>query len=400
VTTSVVVLSYQPGDWLAECLASVRDQADEVVVVDNGSPGAAVSGIARAAGAKVIRSSVNVGFAGGINRGARAASGDLIAWLNDDAVAAPGWLAHAEAVLADSAVAAVTPKVVRRGWYREVVLADERHPSPGDARVLGRQVRSVRVDGRDVLADVVGAGVHQLESEPGRPDQRWRWSAPGQPFYVPIPGVDHADDVEINGTAAPGGAVCRVLNKAGSYLRADGILGDYGDETPDDGRFDVAAERFFASGTALVMSGDTWRRVGELPEAFFAYCEDADWSWRARLAGLRLVYDPAAVVEHRVSATSQGSVSPRFRRMAVRNRVLCQVRNAPLGVASGAVRRLVAAGPADGARRDLLRRLPWALRSRRMLAGAWELSPAAVWNRWADADVTWDTSPSRVDARS
>ena len=39
VSASVVVVSYRPGDWLLSCLKSVVGQADEVVLVDNGSEG-------------------------------------------------------------------------------------------------------------------------------------------------------------------------------------------------------------------------------------------------------------------------------------------------------------------------------------------------------------------------
>ena len=67
-----------------------------------------------------------------MNLGLRSARGDLIALLNDDATAGPGWLASAAAVLADSAVAAVTPKVLLAGWYREVQLADEPLEGTGD----------------------------------------------------------------------------------------------------------------------------------------------------------------------------------------------------------------------------------------------------------------------------
>ncbi|MGH9120978.1 MAG: glycosyltransferase family 2 protein, partial [Acidimicrobiales bacterium] len=110
--TSVVVLSYRPGNWLEACLASVVDQADEVIVVDNGSEGSAASAIAKEAGAVVVRSGSNLGFAGGVNLGLAQARGEIVALLNDDAVAGPGWLAAAEKVLADPTVAAVTPKVL------------------------------------------------------------------------------------------------------------------------------------------------------------------------------------------------------------------------------------------------------------------------------------------------
>ena len=42
MTTSVIVVSYQTHLWLEQSLASVVGEADEVILVDNGSPGGAV----------------------------------------------------------------------------------------------------------------------------------------------------------------------------------------------------------------------------------------------------------------------------------------------------------------------------------------------------------------------
>ena len=173
------------------------------------------------------------------------------------------------------------------------------------------------------------------------------------------------------------------------------MLGDHGDETPDDDRWDQPAERFYASGTALVARADTFARIGPLAEPMFAYYEDGDWSWRARLAGLRLLYDPAARVEHRHSATSGGAVNPFVRRLAERNRLLCLLRNAPPAVARMALQRAVRDGSVEQGRPTLLRRVPWALASRRRLARSWAVDPADVWTRWAGADASWDRSPAR-----
>ena len=145
---SVVVVSYRPGDWLAPCVASVLAQADEVVVVDNGSEGALASAVASSMGAQVVRSTANLGFSGGVDLGLRRAQGQVVGLLNDDAVAGPNWIESARGVLADPAVAAVTPKVVLDGLFGEVLLDDEPWLAPGDARPLGRQLRSVTVGGR------------------------------------------------------------------------------------------------------------------------------------------------------------------------------------------------------------------------------------------------------------
>ncbi|MGH9122057.1 MAG: glycosyltransferase family 2 protein, partial [Acidimicrobiales bacterium] len=189
--------------------------------------------------------------------------------------------------------------------------------------------------------------------------------------------------------------VCRLVNKAGSYLRPDGVLGDLGSEAPDDGRFDSGGERFFASGTALVARASTFRTLGGLAEPLFAYYEDGDWSWRARLAGLRVVYDPSSVVTHRQSATSGGAVHSWVRVLARRNKVLVLVRNAPGQVFGDLLRQDLRCGPQEGARRATLAKLPWALSSRRRLSRKWKLSPEEVWSAWAGVDNSWDTGPYR-----
>ena len=92
---SLVVVAWNGADRLERSLpALVREleDGDELIVVDNdsadGSPEVAERLAPRAT---VIRSGANLGFAGGCNRGADAATGDLIVLLNQDSVVAPGF---------------------------------------------------------------------------------------------------------------------------------------------------------------------------------------------------------------------------------------------------------------------------------------------------------------------
>jgi N-acetylglucosaminyl-diphospho-decaprenol L-rhamnosyltransferase len=57
------------------------------------------------------------------------------------------------------------------------------------------------------------------------------------------------------------------------------------------------------SGSCLLTSRDVLRRVGPLDEAYFLFNEDVDWCRRAADAGLRVYYDPAAVVVHHIGAS-------------------------------------------------------------------------------------------------
>lgn len=390
--STVIIVSYRPGDWLRPCLDSVIDEADEVIVVDNASASSVATTIARGAGARVLRSPRNLGFAGGVALALPEVRGDMVAVLNDDAAARPGWLAAAAEVLEDPSVGAVTPKVVLEGRFREVILDDEEWHAPGDPRALGRQLQSVAVDGREVLGACVGAGLHDLETGPD--GQVWRWTRPGKAFYVP---VEHPDSgITANGEQVMAGAAVRVLNHAGSFLRSHGIAGEHGFGAPDDGRFDTARETFGFSGTAPVFRKDTLDRIGAFASRFFAYNEDTDWCLRARLAGLRIVYDPAATVTHRLSATSGGTAAEMVRRLAQRNALLCLARNAPLPLARKEIAERLRKGPGDAVARQTARLLPWALSTRAAMSRQRVHDPADIWAAWAERDSAWDTSPARV----
>ena len=250
------------------------------------------------------------------------------------------------------------PKLVLSDRYREVVFDDQEWHAEGDDRALGRQVRSVTVDGADGLEQVIGPGVHRVETGPS--GERWRWTAGPRPFYIPLPaGADVAETtVLVDGRAAPPGPVVRLVNSAGVYLDRRGYAGDIGVGAADDNRFDEAGERFAIAGTAFVTRMSTWRRVGPFAEPFFAYYEDVDWCWRARLAGMRILYDPATAVEHKRSASSGGEHQPWVRVMAERNRTLTMVRNGPRGLVATALQDRMGQGPDGGVRAGIARTCP------------------------------------------
>ena len=55
----------------------------------------------------------------------------------------------------------------------------------------------------------------------------------------------------------------------------------------------------WASTACALTSRDAFDRVGGFDaDTFFLYCDDVDYSWRLRLAGLRVVFEPAARVFH------------------------------------------------------------------------------------------------------
>jgi len=93
---TVIVVTLNNLNLLRNCLRSLYAQdyaAIEIVVVDNGSEDD-IKGMLSAEFPEVcmIRLEENHGFAGGNNRGIEIAQGEYVALINNDAVAAPGWL--------------------------------------------------------------------------------------------------------------------------------------------------------------------------------------------------------------------------------------------------------------------------------------------------------------------
>jgi GT2 family glycosyltransferase len=92
-SASVVVCTHNGGRTLGDCLeglASLDYPSYEVIVVDDGSTDASRE-IAEAWGVRVI-STENQGLSAARNTGFRAASGEIVAYIDDDARADPDWL--------------------------------------------------------------------------------------------------------------------------------------------------------------------------------------------------------------------------------------------------------------------------------------------------------------------
>ncbi len=91
---SVIIVSYFTGAPLFDCLNAVRADpiVGECILVDNGNP-LDVARQLRNYG-DVLYGHGNIGFAAGCNLGARRASGDVLLFVNPDAVLAPGAVAR------------------------------------------------------------------------------------------------------------------------------------------------------------------------------------------------------------------------------------------------------------------------------------------------------------------
>ncbi|HEY8505940.1 MAG TPA: glycosyltransferase family 2 protein [Gemmataceae bacterium] len=142
---SVVIPSHRRADLLERCLRSVTRHAPagtEILVIDDGSPGAAASETARRfPGVGAHRLARNRGFCAAANRGIALARAPVVEMLNDDAEVTPGWAEAALRWFADPSVAAVAPLVLQgppgSGGPPRIDSAGDGYDLGGFARKLG-----------------------------------------------------------------------------------------------------------------------------------------------------------------------------------------------------------------------------------------------------------------------
>ncbi len=101
--------------------------------------------------------------------------------------------------------------------------------------------------------------------------------------------------------------------------------GDAVDDAPEEGFV------FGATGGSSLYSLKMLEKIGLFDETFFAYYEDVDVSFRAQLAGYKVVYAPKAIAYHKQGATS--SKMPGFAvYQTFKNLPLLYLKNVPRGL--------------------------------------------------------------------
>jgi GT2 family glycosyltransferase len=109
----------------------------------------------------------------------------------------------------------------------------------------------------------------------------------------------------------------------------------------DLGQYDVGQEVFAGCGAGLLIRASVLADVGAFDERFFAYYEDVDLCWRARLRGWRVAYAPGAVARHVHRATTS-RWSGRFVYYTERNRLMMLWKLAPFERATRELARAMA----------------------------------------------------------
>lgn len=327
LTVSVVIVTWNGLDLTLRCLDSLRSQQTgaltvELVVVDNGSADETVPTLTGVDDVKLVALPTNTGFAGGVNAGIRASSGEIVVLLNNDAVAEHDFLRHLTAPFTTTQgqhVGATTGRVVLSGRFVMV--------------------------GPDAPADLVA---HDAT----------RWARTGS------------------------GGIC-LLNSTGNEVTRSGNGRDRGWLSPADGPA-APVEVFGFNGGCAALRRTALDDVGLFDQSLFMYYEDTELSWRLRRAGWTVQHVPDAHTIHDHAASS-GTQSSTFLDNNERNRLVVALMHAPWPVAARACGHALARailGPDRRRRlrvlRDVAIRTPAALRRRRATDRASRVPRTAV----------------------
>ena len=237
---SIITINYNGLKDTCELIDSIPFNNDmEVMVVDNASIQDEASIIAeRYPQVKVIRSTQNLGFAGGNNLGIKEAKGKYILLINNDT------------------------------YFKEFCI----------------DVLIERLDTSDKIGIIC-------------PKLRFAWGNNSIQYagYTPLSPIT-------------------VRNQA---------IG-FGEE--DRGQYDTAHPTPYAHGAAMLIKREAIDTVGLMPECFFLYYEELDWSMMFARNGYEIWYEPACTVFHKESQTT-GQNSPLRTYYITRNRLLLVKRN-------------------------------------------------------------------------
>ena len=244
---SIIIVSWNTRDLLAQCLASLPAAAGastcEVIVADNASQDGSADLVRRDfPAARLLATGGNLGFARACNLGLAAATGRHLLLLNPDTVCPAGSL-----------------------------------------RALSQRI--------DRLPDAAAAGPRLIDGE-GRPAACWgdfpaawhHWRGLWDPAQRWLP----------RRWREPG------LGRTAESLR-------YHRAAADSATGAVPVP--YLKGACLLMTRAAFAQVGPLDERFFMYFEEADWCRRARDLGWRIYLCPDVTVQH-LEGKAAGLVAP------------------------------------------------------------------------------------------
>jgi len=252
IELSIITINYNGLKDTSELIETLplEDESIEVIVVDNASKKDEATVIEqRYPQVKVIRSNINLGFAGGNNLGIKAARGKYLFFINND-----------------------------------TLLRSEKGKVKSEKFASAFQPLINRLESSTKIGMVC-------------PKIRFSWGDHPIQFagYTPLSRIT-------------------LRNRA------------IGCGEPDQGQYNTAHLTPYAHGAAMMVKREVIKKAGMMPECYFLYYEELDWSMMIRHAGYDIWYEPAMTIYHKESQAT-GQQSPLRKYYITRNRLLFVKRN-------------------------------------------------------------------------
>ena len=100
---------------------------------------------------------------------------------------------------------------------------------------------------------------------------------------------------------------------AGGYINKLSCMGEhFGKNQLDSPKYNTSKSIDFMNGCAMLLKASVIKKIGMLDDSFFANCEDTEMSYRISKAGYKIMYQPTALIYHKVSFSFKLSSSNWF----------------------------------------------------------------------------------------
>lgn len=119
------------------------------------------------------------------------------------------------------------------------------------------------------------------------------------------------------------------MDDGGDFYCALGWAFARGKDKPYE-NYEKAGRIFFSCAGAAIYRREVFEKIGYFDEVHFAYLEDLDVGYRARIHGWQNLYCPEAQVEHVGSGTSGSKYNSFKVKLAARNSIYLNYKNMPL----------------------------------------------------------------------
>jgi GT2 family glycosyltransferase len=288
-SVAIIILNYNNQEYTVDCLKSLKDITYgnyKVFLVDNGSEkddieklktGLQNIDVSKFKAFDFLEHHPNNGFSGGNNVGIKKAleeNFDYILLLNNDTTVEPDFVDEmVKAAESDKKIGAVGPKIY---FHPDMIKNNEEVTDCTNEEVLEHPKDLIK-EKNDLLIWYAGGG--------------FSWFGGGKHYGL--------DEVDVN---------------------------------PEESKI---KETKYITGCAFLIKKEVIDKVGIMPEEFFLYYEDVDWSLSVKKAGYKLVYAPAAKVYHKVSRTTKKMGNPMIHYYHIRNALLISKRQAPKVILAG-----------------------------------------------------------------